>query len=511
MWKLARAADLNPPLSYIMTRMVLTVLPVDPFTCRLVSLISFLAASYFIYEFLRRKTTALFAMIGVLIFWSSSFIEYASEARPYALVLAFTALLILSWDGAISSPRPSRSLAALFFAGCGALLSHVLGLFAFAAIVIAEGVRTLLKRTVDWSVWAALAAPGVCLVTYIPLLRSEAAGLFPPLVQPTPTTALVFYIRLLYSVLLPLLIVGVVAIVWPWMRKKETGQPPRVIDRPLAALLLALLAVPAVEVGVFIRSKGAWFDRYGVVSLIALAILTTLLVARRTRLSRGASATVVAFLLVLFATDIVGPLQSRRDLAVEILSEFLPAKTAGSILAFTFGPLVLGNVITHALPTPPYLIAGEGVPLLTSLDSFEPKLPLVAASGLTFLEMDNREHDRLTSRLYYLTDRQAAVQIAHATLFEGFATLKHIFPIRASVDRYEDFIAAHRHFLVIGTYDYPEDWLLRKLEIDGARMRPIAKYNGYKDRDIYDVWVGDVQRPGPASAPDGRGANLDHP
>ncbi len=472
MWHFTRTVDLNPPLSYFLTRIVLTVLPVNPFTCRLLSLISFLAASFFIYCFLRRKTAVLFAASGVLIFWSSSFLFYASEARPYALMLAFTSLMVLSWDSAISSSGRALSPILLFLAGCGLLLTHVLGLFAFAAFVLAELMRTAVKRKIDWPVWAALALPGICLITYLPLVRSQDAGAFPPSFQATSATAVMFYVRLLYSVVLPLVIVGAVALVWPWIRKPDSNQQRPSLGLPHTALFLALLAVPISLVITFVRSGGSWFDRYGIVSLIPLVILVAILFARRTRLSRGASGTAVALLIALFTCNILTTFQTRRALQVKILSELLPPQLAGRAMALTLGPLVLGNVTRRSVPTPAYLKPGQDLPLVADVVSFQPKLPLVAASGLTFLEMDNREDAALTSRLYYLTDRQSAVAIAHATIFEGFGELKHVFPIRASVVPYHDFLATHGHFLVIGTYGYPEDWLLRKLEMDGAQMHP---------------------------------------
>jgi hypothetical protein len=123
-----------------------------------------------------------------------------------------------------------------------------------------------------------------------------------------------------------------------------------------------------------------------------------------------------------------------------------------------------------------------------SLSQVRPDLPFVDASGLTFLEMDHRADDSFARRIYYLTDQQAAMQYAHATLFEGLSFLKHEFPIRANVVPYEQFIQQHRTFLVYGTVDYPEDWLLRKLMADGATVQYLGKFrDSYKDEDLYQV------------------------
>jgi hypothetical protein len=62
------------------------------------------------------------------------------------------------------------------------------------------------------------------------------------------------------------------------------------------------------------------------------------------------------------------------------------------------------------------------------------------------------------------------------------------FPISASVSSYNDFIHQHREFLVLGTYDYPEEWLLRKLHDDGARLIWLGAYPlPYWDSNLYLV------------------------
>ena len=80
---------------------------------------------------------------------------------------------------------------------------------------------------------------------------------------------------------------------------------------------------------------------------------------------------------------------------------------------------------------------------------------------------------------------KAAVKYANATIFEGFPALKGKFPVRGNIMPYQEFIQRHSRFLVLGTYNYPEDWLLRKLLADHATLRFLGDYGtGYKDRAI---------------------------
>lgn len=124
-----------------------------------------------------------------------------------------------------------------------------------------------------------------------------------------------------------------------------------------------------------------------------------------------------------------------------------------------------------------------------SLDRLNPDLPVVISSAVVFLEFDHYESDALTSRTYYLQDRDAAVKYSHATLFEDLEPperLKLMFPIRSNVEAYTDFVREHPRFLVMESGNDPEEWVLRKLRDDSARTTLLgACTTSYKDRNVY--------------------------
>jgi hypothetical protein len=41
--------------------------------------------------------------------------------------------------------------------------------------------------------------------------------------------------------------------------------------------------------------------------------------------------------------------------------------------------------------------------------------------------------------------------------------LRKWFPIRAHLEDYRQFISTHSHFLVLAEYDFPMDWVMRKM------------------------------------------------
>jgi hypothetical protein len=104
--------------------------------------------------------------------------------------------------------------------------------------------------------------------------------------------------------------------------------------------------------------------------------------------------------------------------------------------------------------------------------------------------MDHREGPAVVHNLFYLTDHDASMQYAHASIFEGLAKEAEIFPIRAHVLPYKVFLARYHHFFVYGDYDYPEDWLLRKLHADGATIRLVGSVQAqYKDHEVYEIMM----------------------
>ena len=477
MWRVLRTVDLNPPLSCVLARAALAAFKPPMLACRIPSMLAFLVASLLLFSFLKRKTTAIYASLGVLLLWNSRFFDYATEARPYALMLAFTTIMLLGWQHATRDGRRWPSLLILTFGGFGLLLSHVFGICALAAFWLAEAVRCYLRRKCDWALWACLSLPLIGCITYLPLIHTQSVALYPPQWQPSVERTTLMYQNQVQAVFLPLLIMLLLAAAW--RRKPSTRMFP--LNIPECVLLVGLL-LELVEVSLLLaRSHGALAERYGIMVVIPLTVLPVLTLAWGSRCNAMAGVLLTAYLIL---SLYVPP----RVIAVEELPTILSPKQTAQVVQWVF-PLPLAERPVK------YLDASYGtsrseppVRLRGGLDDVQPELPIVAASPSTFLEMDNREGDKIVRRLYYLTDREAATQIAHHTLFESYAELKRVFPIRATIERYQDFVRAYPRFLVIGTYGYPGDWLLQKLQADGATARLAWRLElAYKDKDVYEI------------------------
>lgn len=457
-----RTIDLNPPLYYIAARLAFHLLHPGPFSVRLPSMAGYLVAILCLYRFVSRRLTPLYGFVGALVLLTSSFNAYSFEARPYALVLGFLGVLAVGWQRAIEEDKPRSWLALLLvvLGGFGMLLSHVLAAVAYAALLLTEVIRFFHRRKPEWLLWICLALPLTACITYLQPIHNHAAGAFPSQFQSSFIQLFAAYSKIWKDVAI-FLCAAFIAIVLlpPNVNERATGNTPTGLNWPEKIVAMGFCCVPLVVILLFMHSHSAYFQRYGMPAIFGVGILVPWFVARWTSTSSRAA----LICSIVFFFGIVTPSSIARH-----LQGFLPAEK-----------------------TDANLTGESAIPLAQIM----PGLPLVDASGLTFLEMNSRENASLLSRVYYLNDEHAAIQYANATIFEGFPYLKDKFPIRGNIEPYRQFIRQHSTFLVLGTYNYPEDWLLRKLLADHATLRFLGDFpTGYKDEQLYQVTLSEQSK-----------------
>lgn len=490
--------DLHPPLSYLLVRASFALFGVSSWSCRLPFLLAYLAATALLFVFLSRLLSPLYGLIATLLLWSTPFSFLANEARPYAMLLCFTALLLVSWYRATEEDGPGSrrwAIAIVAASGFGLLLSHVFGVLAYAAFFGAELVRLWIRRKPDWPLRAALLVPLVSVITYLPLIHNRSVMLSTPQYRATPRYMVSFYWESIRFMVTPLALIALLALLWPVFRRQPPDVPvarPRAIRAPFALLLVSLSLVPLAIGILFARTGTAFFGRYGVAWLVPLALVPALLLSYRTQSNRLAGTTIALLLALVFFFNTTG-----KAWLLEQASSVLPPVAAARMLyAFALPPLIPVDIA----PVPSYL-QGElaSAPRVSHFDSIAPELPIVANTGLTFMELDRQETAQVAQRLYMLADDEAASTIAHDTVFAHFELVKEAFPIRGKLAPYCAFIAAHPRFVAVGAYNHPQGWLLKKLDRDGAELRVIGTCEGYsEDCQIYEINVRRAQCQNPS-------------
>lgn len=453
-----RLIDLNPPLLYLFDYVILRLPGVHAndhlasMAARLPSISAGLIGSLGLFAWLWPRLGPLWSLLGVSVLWNTEFLVYAGEDRPYELMVAFAILLILARERAVEPQRDPAWVGATLLLGAAMVGSHFMGAFVLLAFLAAEAVRAWGRRCLDLPLTLSYLLPFGIIAAYRGTVSGYGTILFPSVFRPHLITAPMAYIAvaryvslLLLAGLLLLLIPGGSTSPTPLRRMRSLAA----LTAPDYALLIGLFLEPLIAVSMVARSHGAYFPRYGLPASIPIAILTALLFCALFHRSRG-----VAILAILLLWG-------------------YPARLCARALGF---------------PSAVQAEAAEKSSL--DLHTIDPSLPLVAASGLTFVEMNHRESPAFLQRTWFLTDREAAIRYAHATLFEGEAEVARVFRFQAHVEPLPSFEAEHPKFLVLGTWNYQEEWLLRKLHADGDLVRYLGRCSaGYGDHQLYEITI----------------------
>ncbi len=148
-----------PPTSYLLSRFSMNVFGQNAFGLRVPSMVAFYLGSLLLFFFLRRKIGSAYATLALLTLWWSDTFRYATEARPYALVVLFSASLLFCWDIILHNGRSGRAVWGIAGSSLGLVASHVFAPFFLSPFLMGEAVRSIRRRRVDLGVWSAMLLP----------------------------------------------------------------------------------------------------------------------------------------------------------------------------------------------------------------------------------------------------------------------------------------------------------------------------------------------------------------
>ncbi len=423
--------ELNPPLIYVVTRSFQALFGANELATRLPAMVGFLIMSLCIFQFISRYGSRLAALAAMTFPLITGAYYYAAEARAYGMVLAFTAVAAVCWQSATRNERRWIALPGLTGALAGALLSHCFAVLVLIAFFAGEAAHTISRRKIDRGVLASLVLASTVVLCYVPML---AAGKGYTMNNPVYHASVGYSYQMIFGpVLWPLL----AALVILGAGKPSLDAPALARrsepDIPAHEMVLATGFALAPVFGVLLAAAvgTAFMDRYGLASVIGVGILLGASTATQARGSKISAAAVVFIFAGAFALH------------------------SGATIARALAPQHDSNPGYRAALSLPELGAAE---------------PIVIASPLLFLELDHYESRDVADRMYFLTDRRAALRYTGTNLFEAFYKIRKWFPIRSHLEDYHQFLSTHRNFFVLSVYDQPLDWAMRKMVDDGVPM-----------------------------------------
>lgn len=438
-------ADGQPPLQYFLTHLSLAWLGGSALSVRLPELLAYVAVGLLTYRVVRRHGTAIQALFALaLVMGGTVDAQQAYAARPYELVLAFTALAFACWQVAASREKERiLPLCGVTLGIAGAILSHHFGII-FVGVFLAAGevTRLVQRRRLDGGMLAAIAAGLLPLIITLPLAYQSHILLGEPVLH-----SRVFCCRpsitdlLTYRMMAPFLLLLCLVVMVIFVRHSKHSDAnsgatlPPVPAHEWAATAGLCLLVP-IQVVLAAVATNYFIDRYAIATSLGLALLGGWGLPRVGRL-RKTGQSVLALGTLYF-------------------------------LIVVAARLVLMQVNYPAWNAQP----GKRAVSALLLDA-PPGLPVVVANAFDYASEWWYSPPALRKRLIYLSDESYAVKQRDFLPELSLDIDKAYIPLPTS--KYAAFLRKHPDFFLLCTGMTRRYWLPSRLSRAGWHLDPIAR------------------------------------
>jgi hypothetical protein len=430
--------DGQPVLYYFIVRASIRLFGNDPWGLRVPSTIGYVVFCLSLYLFVSRQTSRIYGLLALLLPGITGCWYYATEGRPYGLVLGATGLAALSWQSVAMNRHRKLALAGLCLSLLFAFSVHYFATLLFVPFAIAELVRSIDRKKLDIPVWAALIAPFSILIFYLPIMQETLKNSGRGVLFPARPGWFGSWVRFADSFLGPTLValigLAFLYVVYVCFCQVRDSLPERGGGFSRQLLPYIGIVLPLVWLFPFTGiALGKWvtrqfFPRYVIGSMFGFTALATLIVWFAFQRSRNAALIVSLLVGGVFAHSVAFDLREAR----------------------------------HLRANPPEITILKRIPEQARFDD----MPVVFADVLQFLEFRYYADAAFRRRMYYVTDEESAFRILGYTAPErGISQSPRYF--NTQVVEYDRWVKQHPVFYVFGG----PDWLVPRLIHEGAHLQ----------------------------------------
>jgi hypothetical protein len=421
---LLTGAEQLPPLFFVITRAFTALFGSSQLAFRLPEIFGFWVMTLCLYLFVRKRSSAAVGLVAMVFPLITEGITYSYDARPYGLVLGFSALALVFWQAAAEGSRRGLSLIGLSVSLAAAISCHYYAVLVFFPLLLGETIRFFERKRVDLPVLAAIAMGSIPLGLFMSLILAARrySGTF--WAKPHWMDMLGFYYYLLSpSVILLACVPMLLAADSVFESNQEAVGSFRIPKYEIAAAL-GFALIPSISVFLAKTVTGAFTNRYALPAVIGVSIL-------------------LAWSLFVLARNKAGP---------GLLVAFL------GLCVF----LVSGTKTYRGLTG--WAISAEQQLQFLS-DQRADGLPIVVADPHFFFELSYLAAGKGPPWLVYLADRELALKYTGTDDVElGLVNFKKWAPI--DVEDFHQFTAAKKEFLIYGPGHGPGavySWIIPEL------------------------------------------------
>jgi hypothetical protein len=167
------AGDRNPPLSHFLIRGSISLFGNAEWAARLPPFLGMVTLLICVYFFVSRWLNRAYGIAAMLVLMCLPIRDYAIQARPYGLVLGFSALALLFYQQAVKPGRRLLALAGLSVCTACLAATHYYAVLVIASVLPAELMRTWRTRRPDWALLVCGGAPPLIVLAMLWKLIKE--------------------------------------------------------------------------------------------------------------------------------------------------------------------------------------------------------------------------------------------------------------------------------------------------------------------------------------------------
>ena len=407
---LKQGVDFNPPLFYVVTRLSESLFGEGHIATRLPAILGFWIFCLCLFRFVSVRTSVLAGLISMLFPLVTTAYFYAYEARSHGIVLGFGGLALVCWQTATGSRRRGWWLIGLSVALLCAILIHTYAILLLVPFVLAELVRSVILRSVDWAVWLAMIFSSLGATVSLPLFRAAKAtfpaGGFFSANGSILTNSYQFHLTPAVGVLSAGLILYFVF-------KFASPNPPvppngrQSVELPEVVALIAFVAMPFFSFFVAKLTGAPFMLRYSISTVAGFGCLFGMATAKRPPVGLGV-------LLVLVAQIEINFFKYSQSAALIEPITSIGLSTSAEAFAYQYQMM-------------------RAVPNKGS--------PIVLLDNLEFLPIIHYAPAELASRLVYLVKPDSDIN------GECYLRLQRLFRAPGRLERREEFLSTHDVFI----------------------------------------------------------------
>lgn len=432
--------DVHTPVSALMERSSLALFGDTSLARRGPYILGYWLMCVSLYRFVAHRAGVIWGLVAMTFPLIASTFYYATEMRPYALVMGLSAFAAACWQMAAIEGKHRMALIPLTWFSLVLMVSlHYYAVFTLIPFGIAELVRWHQRRRIDWAMWIAIGTAPLVLILFLPAIQNARpvylGGIW---ARPSPSSIENSY-RFLLTLAFPPICGSLILWMIAGLRQKLPGgveQTTPVAERALIASW-ALLPFFVVPLSYF---SGAYVERYSLPAFAGIVLYLTMLAWRRSSGDKVIALLVASVFLAWFVLK--APATVRRQMGE---TNGYPFRTSEPFAA---------------------------KPWMTALA--EGELPVVTCPAVFFLQIQHYAPANVRPRLRYLASRSYAKELEGMDTGDANLT-QFVRMLPLQVVPYDEFLRDHSRFLLLADTTNLT-WQLEKLRMQGAQLKLLRRH-----------------------------------